>query len=132
MTLTLHHLGLTVASLSEAKHFFIDLLGWRIKREDEDYPCLFVSNEHVMLTLWQAKTDSPTPFNRYSNIGLHHFAIQVISETELTSLHTILNNSIFAIEFAPKPLRGSPSSHFMVYGPSDIRIEFIYIPDIEE
>ncbi|MCF6258517.1 MAG: VOC family protein [Gammaproteobacteria bacterium] len=132
MTLAIHHLGLTVASLSEAKHFFIDLLGWRITREDEGYPCLFVSNEHVMLTLWQAKTDSPAPFNRYFNIGLHHFAIQVISEKELTSLHTTLNNSAFEIEFSPEPLRGGPSSHFIVHGPSDIRIEFIYIPDIEE
>ncbi len=132
MTLSIHHLGLAVASLPEAKHFFIDLLGWRITREDENYPCLFVSNDHVMLTLWQVKTASPIPFNRYFNIGLHHFAIQVISEKELASLHTILNNSAFAIEFSPEPLRGGPNSHFMVRGPSDIRIEFIYISNMEK
>lgn len=132
MTLTIHHLGLTVTSLSEAKHFFIDLLGWRIIREDRDYPSLFVSNNHVILTFWQAKTDSPNTFNRYCNIGLHHFAIQVVSEEELASLHAILGNSVFAIEFSPESLRDGPSSHFMVHGPSDIRIEFIYTPKTEK
>ena len=127
MTLSIHHLGLTVNSLEQAQHFFVDLLGWKVVRKDTDYPSLFVSNGHVMITLWKVQTDTFVPFNKGSNVGLHHFAIEVNSEDELNVLCEKFNQSEFEIEFSPEPLRGGPTSHFIVHGPDNIRIEFINV-----
>jgi len=127
MTLSIHHLGLTVESLDEAKVFFVELLGWSVTREDSEYPSVFVSNGHVLLTLWRAKKTKPTAFDKDANIGLHHFAVQVESRQVLEKIYETLRESKFEVEFSPEYLRGGPTTHFMVYGPSQIRVEFICV-----
>lgn len=55
ITKGVHHIGLTVSKLEESAAFFTTLLGWREVRRNEDYPAIFVSDGHVMVTLWALK-----------------------------------------------------------------------------
>ena len=129
MTQEIHHLGLSVTSLTEGRTFFVDLLGWKVVKEDASYPSLFVSNGVVMITLWKvAEEEEAVSFDRKTNIGLHHFAIRMESEDALNALHEKLTESKFAIEMPPNNLRAGPARHFFVSGPSGIRMEFIHIP----
>jgi hypothetical protein len=76
--------------------------------------------------LWKIQTNQPVGFDRKTNIGLHHLALRVTSEQELNETYQKIAKSKYKIEFAPELLRQGPSKHFMVYGPSQIRIEFIH------
>jgi catechol 2,3-dioxygenase-like lactoylglutathione lyase family enzyme len=126
MTLGIHHLGLTVADLEEAKDFFVTLLGWKLIKEDASYPNAFVSDGNILITLWKVQTNQPIGFDRKTNIGLHHLALKVANEEELNKTYQKIAGSKYKVEFAPELLRQGPSKHFMVYGPSQIRIEFIH------
>jgi catechol-2,3-dioxygenase len=123
MTKNIHHLGLTVESLKEAKDFFIQILDWKVLKEDPEYPSVFLSNGDAILTIWKAQVESPIKFNRKHNIGLHHFALLVNSKKELMKIYQTIQASHFEVEFEPR-LNGE-NLHFMVEGPSKIRIEFI-------
>ncbi|OUR95861.1 hypothetical protein A9Q84_15290 [Halobacteriovorax marinus] len=125
MTMGIHHLGLTVNSLSEAKSFFVETLGWKLVKEDASYPSAFVSDGKIMVTLWKVQTTPEVAFDRKSNIGLHHFAICVESMGELEEIHLKVKNSSYEVEFAPQALGPSGTKHFIILGPSGIRIEFI-------
>ncbi|UTV30798.1 VOC family protein [Photobacterium atrarenae] len=124
LTQGVHHIGLTVADLEESAQFFTALLGWQeIKRRD-DYPAIFVSDGAIMLTLWAAQTDTPTRFDRKTNVGLHHLAIRVDSKATLFEIHDKLSTHGVEIEFGPELIREGPAMHMMCYEPSGIRIEF--------
>ena len=56
MTQGIHHVGLTVADVAGARHFFEDALGCARVGEKPDYPAAFVSDGRVMITLWQAES----------------------------------------------------------------------------
>jgi catechol 2,3-dioxygenase-like lactoylglutathione lyase family enzyme len=126
MTQGIHHLGLTVENLEEAKDFFVNLLGWKLIKEDASCPNAFVSDGSILITLWKTQIDQPIAFNRKTNIGLHHLALRVADENELNETYQKIAKSKHKIEFAPEFLKGGPSKHFMVYGPSQIRIELIH------
>ena len=122
-----HHIGLTVPDLDASCRFFTDLVGWRTVGGNPDYPAVFVSDGEVMVTLWQAADPAAArPFDKNSNVGLHHLAITV---ADLETLQAIYRRLVEAenvdIEFAPEPLRGGPSVHMMCFEPGGIRIEFI-------
>ena len=127
MTFGIHHLGLTVTNLEEAKTFFVEILEWKVVKEDESYPSVFVSDGSIMLTLWKVQTHVPISFDRKKNIGLHHFAIKVKGESELKVIFDKIDKSRYDIEFPPEHLGTSPHIHFMCIGPSGIRIEFVQI-----
>ncbi len=122
-----HHVGLTVPSLSVSQRFFTDALGFEVVGEVSDYPAVFLSDGTTMITLWQAENpESATPFDRKNVIGLHHLALKVEGEGVLDSLHDSLKATEgVAIEFAPEPLGGGPTRHFIVSIPGGIRVEFI-------
>lgn len=127
ITQGIHHLGLTVQDINETSAFFCDQLGFEVTGEKLDYPAIFVSDGTVMLTLWQARdNDNPVPFNRYNNIGLHHFALKVADHESLEKLFRKLANlDGVAIEFKPEPLGQTDSRHMMCTIPGGIRVEFI-------
>ena len=80
-----------------------------------------------MLTLWKAQTNEPIQFNRKSNIGLHHFALAVESFERLNEIYNSILETSYKAEFAPEPVReGSAAKHFILSGPSELRIEFIF------
>ena len=126
MTKGIHHLGLTVKDLDEAKKFFVEMLGWSVLAENSSYPNMFISNGYTTLTLWQVQTKSPIQFNRKENIGLHHVALAVESQEELNKILSLMKKSRHQVEFDIQPVNeGSNSLHFIMIGPSGIRIEFI-------
>ncbi len=125
----IHHLGLSVSKLEDSCRFFCDYLGWRVVRRVEDYPAIFVTNDSVMFTLWQA-SNCANAFDRRKNVGLHHVALTVDSEEELLLIFERLSNRADVnIEFAPELLRDGPAKHMICYDASGIRIEFIWIPE---
>ncbi|MEM9566956.1 MAG: hypothetical protein AAF974_01510 [Cyanobacteria bacterium P01_E01_bin.34] len=78
MTQGAHHIGLTVCSrYSLHSGLFGRCAGFKQVGEKPDYPAVFVSDGTVMLTLWQTQNpQTATPFDRKTNIGLHHFALK--------------------------------------------------------
>jgi catechol 2,3-dioxygenase-like lactoylglutathione lyase family enzyme len=69
------HIGLSVRDLESTRKFFCDCLGWRIVGARADYPAVFVSDGHDIVTLWQVESPSKAiPFDRRANVGLHHLA----------------------------------------------------------
>lgn len=121
-----HHIGLTVSKLEQSAAFFTELLGWQEVRRKDDYPAIFVSDGHIMLTLWAIKEEPGVDFDRKANVGLHHLALKIASDDALNLIHGKLIENGIAIEFAPEQLSAGPARHMMCYGPSGIRIEFIW------
>lgn len=122
-----HHIGLTVPNIDVTRDFFVDVLEFRQVGEVPDYPAYFLSDGTLLLTLWQAADPAhATPFDRKTNIGLHHFALKVDGLDALNAMHDTLSQTDgVEIEFAPEPLGGGPTQHMMVYIPGGIRMELI-------
>jgi len=123
----LHHVGLTVKDLERSKKFFTETLGYQQVGEIPDYPAVFLSDDSVMVTLWQVENpEKAVLFDRHHNIGLHHLAIRVKSDEVLDSLHKTLSETDgVTVEFAPEPLMGGPTRHMMCTEPGGNRLEFI-------
>ncbi|MEO0420693.1 MAG: VOC family protein [Pseudomonadota bacterium] len=124
-----HHIGLTVADLHAAKHFFLDALGFEQVGEVADYPAVFVSDGTVMITLWRAEDPATaSAFDRRLNLGLHHFALRVPGGDEaLASLaDDLARRDDVEIEFRPEALGTTPLKHMMVRIPGgNLRLELI-------
>ena len=121
-----HHIGLTVSKLEQTAAFFTEILGWNEVKRNEEYPAIFVSDGHIMLTLWAVKEAPEVSFNRKSNVGLHHLALQVSSEAALDQIYQRLTDNQIEIEISPEPLNNGPTKHMMCLEPSGIRVEFIW------
>jgi lactoylglutathione lyase len=124
------HVGLTVTDLETSKAFFVEELGFRVRKHDAKYPAYFLTNGVVIITLWRA-TDPTTavPFNRKRNVGLHHLAFAASSFAALDALHARLRKrSDVTIEFAPELSYGGPAKHMIFREPSGNRIEVVHRP----
>ena len=126
LTKGVHHVGLTVSKLEESAQFFTQLLGWQEVKRNDEYPAIFVSDGHIMLTLWATKDTDIQTFDKNKNVGLHHIALHVGSESELHDLNTIMQDNAISVEFKPEYLQQGPAMHMMCYEPSGIRVEFIW------
>ncbi|MDN7808458.1 VOC family protein [Burkholderia gladioli] len=126
LTCGIDHLGLTVRDLAQTRDFFVQCLGWKLVGERPDYPAAFVSDGHLVLTLWQLKeSEAPVEFDRKRNVGLHHLALRVASEAALNEVHQRASAwPGVRVEFAPEPLGKGPKRHTMIYEPGGIRLEF--------
>ena len=133
LTLGIDHIGLTVRNLNDTRDFFIQCLGWTLVGERPTYPAAFVSDGHVMLTLWQVTNpDGHVEFDRKTNVGLHHLALRVGSEEALNeSFARVSGWPGVVAEFAPENLGEGPKRHAMVYEPGGIRLEFDFDPRIQ-
>jgi len=127
LTQGIHHVGLTVKNLNQTNKFFVETLGYQKLGEKPDYPAIFISDGHVMITLWQAQEDAEiSEFDRKHNIGLHHLSLKVNGEEGLDHVYQLLTKTKgVTIEFAPETLGGGPTKHMMITEPGGIRIEFI-------
>ncbi len=128
-TIGINHLGLTVRDLDQSVGFFTGALSWTVAGGNPDYPYAAVTDGHARLTLWQAKAAEPVAFDRHANIGLHHVAIGVDSESALNDLA----NNVAAwpgveVEFMPEPLGDGPRVHAMIREPGGCRVELIWVP----
>jgi len=120
-----HHVGLTVPDLAGARGFFVEVLGFEQVAERPDYPAVFVSDGHTLITLWRARDpEQAVAFDRHHVIGLHHLALRV-DPGDLDRLHQRLIDAGVQIEFAPELLGGGPTRHLMCRMPGGIRLEFI-------
>ena len=130
MTVTkgLNHLGLSVNNLDQTVDFFVDCLEWEESGRDDNYPRSAVSDGTLRLTLWQVDHTLPVnPFQFRQNIGLHHFALEVATESELNKqAEKIRDYSGVTIEFMPELLGTGPRKHMMFSEPGGIRIEIIW------
>jgi catechol 2,3-dioxygenase-like lactoylglutathione lyase family enzyme len=125
------HVGLSVRDLASTRKFFCDCLGWKVVGERKDYPAVFVSDGHDVVTLWQVESPSKAiPFDRRANVGLHHLALAVVDQIGLDTLYKRVSNWPGVV--GPEPSGAGPKIHFMVREPSGVRIEFAFDPRLEE
>lgn len=128
-TLGIDHLGLTVPNLDKTVRFFVECLGWNEVGGKPDYPSKFISDGTSVLTIWQAKSDTPIEFDRTSNIGLHHVAFKIPTEDALNSLfENIKNWPDVNIECSPEFSGNGPKVHFFINEPGGNRLEFAFDP----
>jgi catechol 2,3-dioxygenase-like lactoylglutathione lyase family enzyme len=122
-----HHIGLTVPDIKTASAFFIEALGFEQVAEDPEYPAVFVSDGTLMITLWRAQDPATaTPFDRRTNIGLHHLALRVGSADKLEQLgRELAAREDVTIEFKPEALGTSGLRHLMCRIPGNIRLELV-------
>jgi catechol 2,3-dioxygenase-like lactoylglutathione lyase family enzyme len=127
VTKGVHHVGLTVPGLNEARRFFTDVLAYKEVGSDPEYPAVFLSDGITMTTLWQAvDPDRAVPFDRKNAIGLHHLALSVDGDEDLDALHVrLIATPSVSVEFSPEPLLGGPTRHMMCEIPGGLRVEFI-------
>ena len=120
-------MGLTVPDLTHTLTFFTEALGYEVIGEQPDYPAVFVSDGQVMITLWQAKEPNQAiPFDRFTNIGLHHLALWVPDMKSLNQLASELaERADTEIEFTPEPLGETGLQQMMCLIPGGVRVEFI-------
>ncbi len=121
-----HHIGLTVSKLEKSAAFFTDILGWTEVKRNDEYPSIFVSDGQIMVTLWAVKESPAVRFNRKSNVGLHHLALQVSNEAGLNQVYRRLMDNGVDIEFSPESVGTGPAKHMICFDPSGIRVEFIW------
>ena len=127
LTCGVHHVGLTVPDLDQARSFFCDVLGFDVVGRKSDYPALFVSDGTILLTLWRAADPlTARPFDRRANIGLHHLSLAVANDDALDEAwERIRAYPGVIVDVAPEPMRpGSATRHFLVFIPGGIRLEF--------
>jgi lactoylglutathione lyase len=124
----INHLGLTVRDLDQTTAFFTDLLGWKLVTRDDSYPRTAVTDGTCRFTLWQADLSQPvTGFDRKTNVGLHHVAIEVSSKEDLFDLAKKIRAwPGVEMEFEPELLSGGPRMHMMFSEPGGIRMEIIW------
>ncbi len=123
----INHLGLTVADLRAAADFFVSVLGWDESGFDPSYPRTAVTDGTCRVTLWQAKTAEPKPFDRHGALGLHHLALQVESEARLNALaDKIAAWPGVAVEFMPELMGKGPRKHMMFLMPGGPRLELTW------
>lgn len=127
LTTGAHHVGLAVPDLEAATNFFCVALGFKEVGGNPAYPSKFVSDGTTLITLWQvADPATAIPFDRKTNVGLHHLALGVTDAAALDIVHDRVRAYPGAkVEFAPEPIRaGSSVQHFICAMPGGIRIEF--------
>jgi catechol 2,3-dioxygenase-like lactoylglutathione lyase family enzyme len=127
LTRGIHHVGLTVPDLDQARAFFCDTLGFDEVGGVPAYPSIFVSDGIVLLTLWRAADPSTArAFDRRANIGLHHLSLAVADDAALEAAwEKVRAHPEVVVEAAPGPIHpGSATRHFLVFIPGGIRIEF--------
>jgi catechol 2,3-dioxygenase-like lactoylglutathione lyase family enzyme len=132
LTVGIDHVGLTVRDLNVTLSFFVDCLGWAQVGARPNYPAAFVSDGHVLLTLWEVQRQSErVEFDRKTNVGLHHLALRVNSAASLDEIFArVAQWPGVVVEFAPENLGEGPKRQTMVYEPGGIRLEFDFDPRI--
>jgi catechol 2,3-dioxygenase-like lactoylglutathione lyase family enzyme len=127
LTRGVHHVGLTVPDLDQARDFFCGVLGFDEVGGVPDYPSIFVSDGAILLTLWRAADpETARGFDRRANIGLHHLSLAVTDDAALDAVwDKVRAHPGVTVDAPPGPVRaGSATRHFLVFIPGGIRIEF--------
>ncbi|MBB6123707.1 VOC family protein [Sphingobium subterraneum] len=127
LTAGVHHVGLTVPDLDQARRFFCGALGFDEVGGVPSYPSIFVSDGAILLTLWRAADPlTARAFDRRANIGLHHLSLAVADDAALDRVwEKVRAYPEVVVDSPPGPIGpGSSTRHFLVFIPGGIRIEF--------
>ena len=127
LTQGVHHVGLTVPDLDQARAFFCGTLGFDEVGGVPVYPSIFVSDGAILLTLWRAADPlTARAFDRRTNIGLHHLSLSVADNAALEAAwDAVTAHPEVMIDAPPGPiLPGSSTRHFLIFIPGGIRLEF--------
>ncbi|RZF66385.1 VOC family protein [Sphingomonas populi] len=127
LTRGVHHIGLTVPDLDEARAFFCGVLGFDEVGGVPDYPSIFVSDGAILLTLWRAADPlTARAFDRRGNIGLHHLSLAVADDAALDAAwEKVRARPGVVVDTAPGAVRpDSATRHFLIFIPGGLRIEF--------
>jgi len=127
LTQGVHHVGLTMPDLDQARAFFCGTLGFKEVGGVPSYPSIFVSDGAILLTLWRAADPlTARAFDRRANIGLHHLSLSVADNAALQAVwDAVTAHPEVRIDAAPGPiLPGSSTRHFLIFIPGGIRLEF--------
>ena len=127
LTCGVHHIGLTVPDLDQARAFFCGVLGFDEVGGVPAYPSIFLSDGAILLTLWRAADPvTARAFDRRANIGLHHLSLAVANDDALDrAWDEVRAHPHVIVDAVPGPIRaGSATRHFLVFIPGGIRIEF--------
>lgn len=127
LTCGVHHVGLTVPDLDQARAFFCGVLGFDEVGGVPAYPSIFLSDGKILLTLWRAADPlTARAFDRRANIGLHHLSLAVADDAALEAVwERVSDHPEIVVDSAPGPISpGSATRHFLVFIPGGIRIEF--------
>ena len=127
LTRGVHHIGLTVPDLDQARGFFCGVLGFDEVGGAPAYPAIFVTDGAILLTLWRAADpQTARAFDRRGNIGLHHLSLAVADDATLDrAWEKVSTAAEVVVDVAPCPIgAGSKTRHFLVFIPGGIRIEF--------
>lgn len=126
-TCGINHLGLTVLDIQETADFFVRVLNWSQGETDPSYPKTSVTDGICRLTLWARKSDrSPLPFDRHSNIGLHHLALQIDDHgTFLNTAQAVRRWPQAKIEYMPESMGKGPRIHMMFVLNGGPRVELV-------
>ena len=127
LTQGIHHVGLTVPDLDQARGFFCGTLGFAEVGSVPDYPSIFVSDGEILLTLWRAADPlTARAFDRRANIGLHHLSLSVADDAALDAAwEAVTAHPEVVVDAPPGPIRpGSSTRHFLIFIPGGIRLEF--------
>lgn len=122
-----HHVGLTVPDIDQARDFFCEMLGFTEVGGVPDYPSIFVSDGAILLTLWRAEDPvTARAFDRRNNIGLHHLSLSVADDSALQAAwEAVTAHPEVVVDAPPSPIReGSSTRHFLIFIPGGIRLEF--------
>ena len=127
-TIGMDHLGLSVRDLDTTTTFFVDVLEWEEIARDDSYPRSTVTDGVLRLTLWQVDQETDVAeFDRRSNIGMHHLALEVENEDVLNALaERIAAHDVAQIEFMPELMGTGPRKHMMFSEPGGIRLELLW------
>jgi catechol 2,3-dioxygenase-like lactoylglutathione lyase family enzyme len=130
LTSGISHVGLTVSSLAKSVDFFVNGLGWKEKGGKPDYPAVYVSDGQLTVTLWQVRDPAnAVAFDRKTNIGLHHLALNVDSSEALDAAFAkVAGWPGVEVEFAPEFSGSGPKRHCMFSEPGGNRIELSWDP----
>ncbi|MEG8038813.1 VOC family protein [Sphingomonas sp. LR60] len=127
LTRGVHHIGLTVPDLDQARAFFCGTLGFVEVGGVPDYPSIFVSDGTILLTLWRAADPvTARAFDRRANIGLYHLSLTVADDAALAAVwDAVTAHPQVVVDAVPGPMRpGSTTRHFLIFIPGGIRLEF--------
>ena len=118
------HVGLNVSDLGRSKKFYLDLLGFEIKAESENF-ILLGRGPQILLTLWQQARGDYAP----AQAGLHHLSFQVESMADVRAAEGKLKGQ--GVEFQyhgiVPHLEGAASGGIFFHDPDGIRLE-IFAP----
>jgi catechol 2,3-dioxygenase-like lactoylglutathione lyase family enzyme len=129
---TMHHLDLTVRDLAASAPFYervLGFLGYRCVRNQPDGIDWDLQTGLGTCSIGLKPARSPGMHDRYS-VGLHHFAWQAASRSDVDALHRLLLEAGVPILDAPAEYPAYGAGYYALFfaDPDGMKLEFVHCP----